>query len=666
MPTLATRPINSLLWGISIALSWTWGLGLFFSVQVSLHFGLLGLLAFAVPNMLGLMIFGVLTQRIASHHTTPRDFERHFFQTSHLMRYVFLLYQMVAITLTFFAIFRYLFAPMGIDLVLVILLVLGAALVLGEQFDIARMKWSHLVMFLGVAASIVAILWGFLGWLEARSMTWTLAEGHYPPSKPIFWGFVVAFLAGLLIGPWLDIQQWHRAVQINREGTSILASYLVGGLVFFGILIFHGLLALGVRSAWGDSLVVPSADGLFHAKDAIVRFLFVEESGAGLLMRAGYVAFIFLCIISTLDSGYVSLKWYLKEWVRRSNHIILSIIPKQVFESPMLVILASVAVAAVSVPLRFELEYFMAFYASFSVGYALVFLFRTTYRPEFTSFTQTSLFAVACFSLGVFGVGFFKEYWLCMVIGAVAPLTYGFVTISSRMVVDDLQKALPRPDSSEGVPLASVSGKAASAALRALESAIARLDPKAAEKFHGVIQKVEPTAAQALATVLDSIQPLTAGTGQSTLAADEDAARNHVEGHFEGKWFVYTFMATYQDTNSVGNVYFGMYPLYVGKVREMFFRACMPDFDLKTTPFFILTRSFEHKFRLEAREFDKITVRIRVESFNRKFATLEHEIYNEQKQLMGSGRQVLLFVNSSDYQIRDLPNEVKQAFLPHI
>jgi hypothetical protein len=27
---------------------------------------------------------------------------------------------------------------------------------------------------------------------------------------------------------------------------------------------------------------------------------------------------------------------------------------------------------------------------------------------------------------------------------------------------------------------------------------------------------------------------------------------------------------------------------------------------------------------------------------------------------------VLLFVNSSDYQIRDLPNEVKQAFLPHI
>jgi acyl-CoA thioesterase FadM len=234
------------------------------------------------------------------------------------------------------------------------------------------------------------------------------------------------------------------------------------------------------------------------------------------------------------------------------------------------------------------------------------------------------------------------------------------------MVVDDLQKALPRPDSSEGVPLASVSGKAASAALRALESAIARLDPKAAEKFHGVIQKVEPTAAQALATVLDSIQPLTAGTGQSTLAADEDAARNHVEGHFEGKWFVYTFMATYQDTNSVGNVYFGMYPLYVGKVREMFFRACMPDFDLKTTPFFILTRSFEHKFRLEAREFDKITVRIRVESFNRKFATLEHEIYNEQKQLMGSGRQVLLFVNSSDYQIRDLPNEVKQAFLPHI
>ena len=48
-----------------MALSWMWGLGLSFSVQFSLQYGLFGLLTFAIPNALGLMVFGGLTQLIA-------------------------------------------------------------------------------------------------------------------------------------------------------------------------------------------------------------------------------------------------------------------------------------------------------------------------------------------------------------------------------------------------------------------------------------------------------------------------------------------------------------------------------------------------------------------------------------------------------------------------
>lgn len=658
------RPLNSFSWGVSIALSWTWGLGLFFSVQIALYFGMAGLLAFAIPNMLGLVLFGQLTARIARKYPNARDFERHFFQTSHSLRYIFLLYQVVAITLTFFAIFRYLFQPMGVDLALVILLVLGAALVLGEQFDIRRVKWSHLVMASIIGIAMIALVVGLSHLLSTRGEPWALGEGHSSPRNPMFAGYVVAFLAGLLIGPWLDMQQWHRAIQIHREKSSIALSYILGGTIFFFILIFHGVLALVVMGSGGDALLVPAADGLFHAKDAITRYLFVGDFGAGVLLKGAYITFICLCILSTLDSGYVSLRWFLRDWVRRSTHIILSIIPKEVFQSPVGVMLAAVAVAAISVPLRFELEYFMAFYASFSVGYAIVFLFRSTYRPEFTNFTQTILFAVAAFSLGLFGIGYFNEYWILMMLGSLAPIAVGLLTISGRMVVDDLQKALPRPDSTDEAPLPSLSGRAAGRAIHALESAIARWDPKTAEHIHTAIQRIEPTAAQALANILDSIQPRQGQTLE--VAETEISERKSVEGHFEGKWFTYTFMATYQDTNSVGNVYFGMYPLYVGKVREMFFRVCMPDFDLKKTPFFILTRSFEHKFRAEAREFETITVRIRVESFNRKFATLEHEVYNGQGTLLGSGRQVLLFVNSETYQIRDMPAEVREAFLPHI
>ena len=44
------RWINALLWGNSVALAWMWGLGLFFSVQMTFMFGLQGLLLFAIPN----------------------------------------------------------------------------------------------------------------------------------------------------------------------------------------------------------------------------------------------------------------------------------------------------------------------------------------------------------------------------------------------------------------------------------------------------------------------------------------------------------------------------------------------------------------------------------------------------------------------------------------
>jgi acyl-CoA thioesterase FadM len=109
-----------------------------------------------------------------------------------------------------------------------------------------------------------------------------------------------------------------------------------------------------------------------------------------------------------------------------------------------------------------------------------------------------------------------------------------------------------------------------------------------------------------------------------------------------------------------------MYPLYVGKTRELFFNAAMPDFDLKTTKFYILTRSFEHKFVRETREFDTITVKICVGDFNRKFCTIEHQIFGSEGQLLGKGKQSLLFVSSKDYGLLDIPPEVYSAFMKYL
>jgi acyl-CoA thioesterase FadM len=168
-------------------------------------------------------------------------------------------------------------------------------------------------------------------------------------------------------------------------------------------------------------------------------------------------------------------------------------------------------------------------------------------------------------------------------------------------------------------------------------------------------------------TVAHPLPSLAGAAAASTDAAKSlvGAVQHPLGGHFEGKWFVHSFMATYADTNSVGNVYFGMYAMWVGKTRELFFNRVMPKFNLKDTPFYILTRSFEHKFVRETREFETVSVRIRIGGYNRKFVTLDHEIYDSGNHLLGKGQQSLLFVSSGDYKMIDVPPEVHTAFLPY-
>ena len=60
-----------------------------------------------------------------------------------------------------------------------------------------------------------------------------------------------------------------------------------------------------------------------------------------------------------------------------------------------------------------------------------------------------------------------------------------------------------------------------------------------------------------------------------------------------------------------------------------------------------------------------MSVKIRVASHNRKFVTLEHEIYDSTGQQLGKGSQSLLFVSSSDYKMLDIPQDVITAFLAY-
>ncbi|MCX6874293.1 MAG: acyl-CoA thioesterase [Verrucomicrobia bacterium] len=618
------RWLNALLWGNSVALAWMWGLGLFFSVQMTFMFGLQGLILFSVPNALGLMLFGFLTQLVARSHSGGQESLAIFFEKfAKPFRLIFYLYQLLALTLTVFALVRYLFVPLqltagplfALSLCLIVFVILAAGCLFGEEFGIQKIKLSHTLLGLLLLGCVGLILCGLKPFLPA-AFTWT---APFPGAwtGPSFWGYAIPLVVGLLVGPWLDLQHWQRAIQIHRENTSIRLSYFFGGSIFFLLLLFHGCLAWWVMGKAGAPLAAPAArDGFQYVHDLVTRYFIQNYDAAGPWMPMAYFSFLSICVLTTLDSGYIALKWFLGKNVEKSQNMLVSLLPKQLVGSPIPSFMIVGIVTLGGIWARLELEYFMVAYASFFVGYAALAIARCFVPNSQQALPQIRMFSMASMSIVIFAFGYLNKQTPLLLLGSLLPLGYvGWLVFNADLLRVVTEKAGEVMEAAAEIP-----------AIRAMTRTAA------------VVSGAEVTA------------PM------------HDHA---LAGHFEGKWFVYSMIATYADTNSVGNVYFGMYPLYVGKTRELFFNATMPDFDLKTTKFYILTRSFEHKFIREAREFETITVKIRIGEYNRKFCTLEHQIFNSDHALLGKGKQGLLFVSARDYSLLDIPPEVYTSFISY-
>lgn len=632
------RWLNALLWGNSVALSWMWGLGLFFSVQMTFMFGLQGLLVFAVPNALGLMLFGLLTHIVAKRHSGGQESLAIFFEKfSKPFRFVFYLYQFLALALTVFALAQYMFGTLrlvdgqlyGLYLALVVFVILAAGCLFGEEFGIKKIKFGHALSGLCLVACIGIILftmqkmgWEKWGWEPALP---TQEDGQPAGGGPTLLGYTIPLLVGLLVGPWLDLQHWQRAIEIHREKTSIRLSYFLGGSIFFLILLFHGVLAAWVLSKMSgvelSALLQPEnwhkgLDGFTYAHQIGVEFALTLNQTESWLPLA-YFAFLVICAMTTLDSGYIALKWFFENSIAKSQNVLLSMVPKKLLGSPLPSFLLIGVVALIGIVAELQLEYFMVFYASFFVGYASLAIARCFVPNSQQPLPQIRMFSLASISVVIFAFGYFSTSSPLLILASLLPLAY----VVWLVVSTDLLRVVTE---------------------------------RAGEVVEAAAQIPGIKAIAKTASVMK---------GSEVIAPTEQHA---LQGHFEGKWFVYSMMASYSDTNSVGNIYFGMYAMFVGKTRELFFNTVMPDFNLKTTKFYILTRSFEHKFIREAREFDVITVKIRVADTNRKFCTLEHQIFGSNNELLGKGKQSLLFVSSKDYSLIDIPSEVFTAFMPHI
>jgi acyl-CoA thioesterase FadM len=582
---------RSLPWAPTIALSWLWGLGFFYAIHITFLYGAPGFLAFALPNAVGLGLFGWAIDRFGSATDLDADFQR----ISARYGGILLTYQVVAVAITVYALaeayLRPLLGPLAIPVTLLVALV-GCAT--GHVLRIQDFKPVHAVLLaVGLVAALSALL-----------LMPAVGPTHRVPTLgPRFFGLIVPSLVGFVLGPWLDLQQWQRALRIRAEGGSIAWAYAAGGTLFFCLISVNALFAAVLPAAATD-LLHPGIDGVVEAQPVLALTL------AAIGPAASPTAWLFgiwaaIATISTLDSAYAATRWHLVSATSRSTNAIFALLPKALVQTPLWMLAAALAIAGIGYAVRLPIQLLIAPFSSLFLGYAGCLLLQSTRR-------QSALHdPMLCFLLGT---------------AAAACLTIGYYLPSTPILV--LASLLPLL-----------------APLRLLR---------------------EPTVALATPAVASETTPAAPIRTAAELPGPSVPADNGLVGRFEGQWFQYDIMPTYDDTNSVGNVYFANYVRWVGKTRELFFAKCVPNFDLKTTGFFILTRDFYHKFMRETREFEAVLVRIRVGKYNRKFVTLEHEVRGADGNLLGKGTQQLMFVDVASYGLIDVPVEMLQGFVPYV
>jgi acyl-CoA thioesterase FadM len=602
------------MWGASISLAWLWGLGFFFSIHFAFLHGLAGLLLFAVPNALGLVFFGMALDRRA------RSAALRGYAESVIRRYplMFVSYQVTAVALTLFSVAKYCLAPIGVPAPLVLAaFLLFAAGVYADRLGLRSVVKLHCLAY---PAFLLAA-----GLLAAGMPDEVRTAAALEPDAE-FWAMTIPLLLGLLFGPWLDLQQWQRAVAVAEAGLSVARAFVLGGVMFLVLLLAVGTLALTIPPEL-SAYALPSAfDRELHAEAALATAVVGSGTSQSIALLA---TLVFIAALSTLDSSRLAFRWFADTVAAGSDTLLMSLVPKSAREALFPYAALSLLAAGAGYGIGAELEHYMILFATLFLAYS------AGLAQEAWSGTQASsealTFGLGASSLCLLTVGVLGE---APAVIAIAPL----IALSSPV-------------------------------LHARNGAAAGTSDDAAEatpQLQEVPALVVPAAERDLAPAGEPMRSVTVSLARAPSAPAAQSELGFGPGGFVDGWFCLRIISTYADTNSVGNVYFASYALWVGKTRELCFRTAMPDFDLKTTRWLILTRQFQHKYLREMREFDEVTCRVRAAGFDKRFVEIRHEIRDRSNQLVGIGSQTLMFVDSISYRPIDIPLDFVDAFKPYL
>jgi hypothetical protein len=278
-----SKLLRSVAWAPAISLSWLWGLGFLYSIHVTIEDGWLGFILFAVPNCLGLLIFGWI---LGSENINPEEI---IYRLQSKYVSLFLVAQVLAVGITIFAIAEYLWRPMfSSSIVAPLGLMISVGCLIGHVSSIAALKNVHTLYLLVGGGAALYVLVSFHG------APYPVLSANYISSN--FLGLILPIIVGFLLGPWTDLQQWQRVVEIRREGGSTRIAYGIGAVLFFFLLALNGLLAsAGSEVGGGPITMYGLAD-----KEQTVSLAVAAVGAPGPIVA--FVLWAAIAAVSTIDS----------------------------------------------------------------------------------------------------------------------------------------------------------------------------------------------------------------------------------------------------------------------------------------------------------------------------------------------------------------------------
>lgn len=255
-------PGAAVLWGAFLGSSWTWVIGMIFPALLLRDYGLWGWVAFAVPNVVGAALMGLVLikperslQIVRNHRAACQGFT-----------VVTVAYHLFVVAWLFGKLFGLMAAPM-----LVVAIGLCAAV---------GFRNRHSAM-LFVAAGVGLLSWGCFSWATQGPGAWGLVGWAWPSegvtrlTRLDLLLFVPCAVTGFALCPYLDLT-FHRARINTSPGTGVAAFALGFGVVFAMMIVFS--LVYG-------SLLLPFIAG---EADAALPGIWLVLLGVHLSLQVGF------------------------------------------------------------------------------------------------------------------------------------------------------------------------------------------------------------------------------------------------------------------------------------------------------------------------------------------------------------------------------------------